>query len=388
MKVALISRAAAGYLRALHENFADAMQGEAHLDIIWPDDVVKAATQAGHLPSSSNLSVHSVASPPAWPWLARLLSVSRQEPVMPRLPTGAVWRQLKSLKPSLVWIHEFSPFTLEALLYAKLNALPLVVSSEVGRSNAHYFGRVVQLWHQFWGHFVDGFIACCPSARKPLSRTPAPVIDAFHAIDTRLFTPAASCASHSTTTFVYVGSLIERKGIDLLLNAADALRRLSSEPFKIRLIGGGDASVVTALAETLDLSSFLDITGRLEGESLRDAIRSADVFVLPTRQDTYGAVVHEAASLGLPLLVSHHAGAAKALVREGLTGFTIDPENTTSFASTMKRILDPALRSELAVAARARAEELSAHHRAEALWKWVKEEFTYPSCISCVPAVA
>lgn len=388
MKVALISRATAGYLRALHESLADAMHGEASLDIIWPDDVLKTATQTGHLPSSSNLTVHTVPSPRAWPWLARWLSVSRQELVMPRLPTGAVWRKLSSLKPSLVWIHEFSPYTLEALLFAKFNALPLIVSSEVGRANARYFGRTVQLWHRFWGHFADGFVACCPAAREPLSHTAAPVIDAFHAVDTRLFKPAASRTQRVGTTFVYVGSLIERKGIDLLLHATNFLRQLTHEPFKLRLIGGGDVSSVHALAEELGISTCLETTGRLEGEALREAIRSADVFVLPTRQDTYGAVVHEAASLGLPLLVSQHAGAAQALVHEGVTGFTIEPEDTAAFASMMKRLLDPGLRSELATAARTRAEELSAHRRAESLWNWMKEEFITTPGTYLVPAAA
>lgn len=388
MKIALVSRASAGYLRALHEGFADATRGEASLDIIWPDDVVRTATQTGHLPSASNLTVHTVTSPPAWPWLARLLSVSRQEPVMPRLPTGAVWRTLSLLKPSLVWIHEFSPFTIEALLFAKLNALPLIVSSEVGRANARYFGRVVQLWHRFWGHFADGFIACCPAAREPLSRTAAPVMEAFHAVDTRLFKPSASRALNPTTTFVYVGSLIERKGIDLLLHAANALRQLTHKRFMIRLIGGGDASSVHAIAEPLGLSSYLEVTGRLEGESLREAIRSSDVFVLPTRQDTYGAVVHEAASLGLPLLVSRNAGAAEALVQEGVTGFTIDPEDAISFANVMKQLLNPTLRLELATAARTRAEELSAHRRAQALWQWMQEEFITKPGTCLVPAAA
>ena len=56
------------------------------------------------------------------------------------------------------------------------------------------------------------------------------------------------------------------------------------------------------------------------GHSPRAISRTSDVFVLPTLQDTYAAVVHEAACLGLPLLVSKHAGAADDHVHHDVEG--------------------------------------------------------------------
>ena len=375
MKIALVSRASAGYLRALHESFAEAMGEQGEFEIVWPDDVMAQAIASDNLPSASNLAIHTVSSPQGSPWIARMLSVSRQEPVMPRLPTGGVWRHLRESRPDLVWIHEYSPFTLEALLFAKLHSLPVVVSSEMGQANARYFGRIIRVWHQLWGHLADGFIACCPAARHPLCASAAPVIEAYHAVDSRIFTPLPERSHHRLTTFVYVGSLIERKGIDLLFDAAAQLRSQCSEPIRIRLIGAGAEAEVRQHARRLGLDELLDFTGRLQGQALRDAIRTADVFVLPTRQDTYGAVVHEAACLGLPLLVSQHAGAAEALVREGVTGYTFEPGNPCEFADRMQHLMNSNLRDQLAVNARARGEELSAHLRGPALWHWMQHEF-------------
>ena len=87
--------------------------------------------------------------------------------------------------------------------------------------------------------------------------------------------------------------------------------------FKLRFIGGGNTVWLdqSRFTRTQGLQNHLECAGFLSGAALRNAMQSADVFVLPTRQDTYGAVVHEAACLGLPLLVSRHAGAAEALVR-------------------------------------------------------------------------
>lgn len=373
--VALVSRATAPYLKALHDSLAQAMGAGSRLDILWPDDVRQNALKGQCMPAGTNVVIHSVSAPHAPGWLSTLHSLDRQERAMIRLPNGSVWRQLRACRPDLVWIHEYSPFTIEALLFAKWHHLPVVVSTEVGKANAHYFRRVVCGWHWAWGHLVDGVIACCPAARQPLAGGSLPVCEAFHAVDSRVFLPSAVKVANPSPVFVYVGSMIERKGIDLLIAAAARLHGKSDKHFRLRLVGGGDIEGIKKQVQEAGLDSCVEFTGRLEGEALREAVRSADVFVLPTRKDTYAAVVHEAACLGLPLLVSHHAGAAEVMVQPGVTGFSFDPENTDVFASEMEKMLDPSVRATMAAHARERGEELSAHRRATVLWEWMKKEF-------------
>jgi glycosyltransferase involved in cell wall biosynthesis len=121
----------------------------------------------------------------------------------------------------------------------------------------------------------------------------------------------------------------------------------------------------------------VEFTGFLEGEAFREAVTTADVFVLPTRQDTYAAVAHEAACLGLPLLVSHHAGACEALVQDGATGFAIDPADIETFADRMRTLCeDSALRDRMRRASRAEGERLSSHQRALALAAWIRKEIS------------
>ena len=112
---------------------------------------------------------------------------------------------------------------------------------------------------------------------------------------------------------------------------------------------------------------------------LREALGTADVFVLPTRQDTYAAVVHEAACLGLPMLVSRHAGAADALVRDGENGFVVDPADARDFAQRMRFLLDARLRLRMGAVSREVGEEFSAHRRGAALWHWMRETFLEPA---------
>ena len=84
----------------------------------------------------------------------------------------------------------------------------------------------------------------------------------------------------------------------------------------------------------------------------------ADIFGFPTRYDTYGVVVHEAASFELPLLVSEKAGAVIPLVEDGISGFCIEDGNVEDFAEKIESLLlDRSLREKLGKGAKILSEE-------------------------------
>jgi glycosyltransferase involved in cell wall biosynthesis len=361
-RIVHVTRARAPYLRALQESFAKAMGGSGSLHVLWPQREPSDFPDAAAVPVADNIHVTEVA-------MGRTVGNGR------RLPSSALWRALDEARPDLVWVHEFSPYTVAGLCYAKRRGLPVVVSTEVGRRNAHFFPWPVRLWHRHWGHFADGIIANCPAAREPLCDEARPVVDAFHAVDSRDFVPAPNQECNGTATFAFVGHLIPRKGVDLLLDAALALKQQGVSGFRINLIGRDHEGWAAREVAARGLETTVDMSGFLSGEPLQDAIRAADVFVLPTRKDTYAAVVHEAACLGMPLLVSRHAGACEALVREGVTGFSFLPEDSGGFAEQMRRMLDSGLRQRMREASRAAGDALSAHRRGPALWEWMRREF-------------
>ena len=174
---------------------------------------------------------------------------------------------------------------------------------------------------------------------------------------------------------MFCGQLIQRKGLDLWFRAASRLRVEVGDIFRLRVLGGGDEAWAKRSASQAGIESLVEWCGFLQRDAMKEALGTADVFVLPSRFDSYAAVVHEAACLGLPLLVSRHAGAAEALVREGVNGFTIDPQDTAAFASQMKLFLDPNRRSSLGNAARATGEAFCARRRGRAVWEWITQQF-------------
>ena len=357
--VAFVTPHKATYLKPLYEGFAGAQPEPWRTLIVWPGSHRSEHPDEMLTPAAPNLRIERVVS----------RRIGRRN-----LAFGGVARLLETAKPSLVFIHEYAAFSLAGLWYAKRHRLPVVVQTEVGSANRWIFGMRTRLWHSFCSRWVDGIVAACPAAHLPPSGRKLPSIAAYHAVDSRLYRPLPK-RQGGPVVFGYLGQLIPRKGLDCWMAAARHLRELGHENFKLRIIGGGDESWIRHQVSSHGLDDKVEWCGFLSGAQLREAVGTSDVFVLPSRADTYAAVVHEAACLALPLLISRHAGAAEAIVRNGENGFIIDPENAEEFAHRMLLMLDEDFRAKMSAAARAAGEEMSAHRRGEALWHWMDCQF-------------
>ena len=93
-----------------------------------------------------------------------------------------------------------------------------------------------------------------------------------------------------------------------------------------------------------DLSDKVRFTGYLNGLQLHAEYRKADVFVLPTLNEGFGAVVSEAMSFGLPVVVSKNGGILEQ-VTDGKEGFLVPPRDPKYLANKLIILLtDPQLR--------------------------------------------
>ncbi|MGQ9823363.1 MAG: glycosyltransferase family 4 protein, partial [Thermogutta sp.] len=107
-----------------------------------------------------------------------------------------------------------------------------------------------------------------------------------------------------------------RKGLpDLVI----AIEKLSSG--SIRPIFAGE---ITSLAPyAVQRASRVGVLlGNVPRARMTDLYRDADVFVLPTVSDTFGAVVLEAMAAGLPVIITPNCGSAD-VVRDGIDGFIV-----------------------------------------------------------------
>ena len=150
------------------------------------------------------------------------------------------------------------------------------------------------------------------------------------------FAPAVSIPrTLHVTTFLYVGSFVHRKGVDVLARAFSEL--VGSVP-SVRLVvaGDGDTSLLDRQMSPA-ASARVVHRGFVPWERLPELYRDGDFLVMPSRYDGWGLVVPEAMASGLPVLGSTEAGATLDLVREEITGWRVRPGNARDLAAAMLR---------------------------------------------------
>jgi len=131
--------------------------------------------------------------------------------------------------------------------------------------------------------------------------------------------------------YLFVGRLIERKGIDVLL---DAFRKVDGGELWI----AGDGPLLH-LVETAALDDArVRLLGHIDGVELERLYRRADVLVLPSYYDVWGLVVNEAQAHGLPVIASDEVGAAADLVDDGVNGFVVPTGSAPALARAMNEV--------------------------------------------------
>lgn len=134
-----------------------------------------------------------------------------------------------------------------------------------------------------------------------------------------------------TTRFLFVGRFIERKGIDVLL---DAFARV--EGGELWLVGDGPQRELVGAAAARD--PRIKALGQLQGEPLDDAYRETDVLVVPSLYEPWGLVVHEGLAHGLPVIVTDQVGAGDDLIDHGINGFVVSTGSSEGLAEAMRTI--------------------------------------------------
>lgn len=138
--------------------------------------------------------------------------------------------------------------------------------------------------------------------------------------------------------FLYAGSLDERKGIKILLNAFSQLQNSNN---CLLILVGQDISdgEYANLATKLRINNVI-FTGAKSIEIISEYIGSADIFVLPTLFDGWGAVLNEAAALGKPIISTDQCGAAFHLIKENENGYRVAAGDVQALANAMQAYID------------------------------------------------
>lgn len=164
--------------------------------------------------------------------------------------------------------------------------------------------------------------------------------------------------------FLYVGRLVQYKGLSVLL---DAMRGV---PGTLFVVGVGPLlPKLRSQAATAALAGRVHFFPKVLDEALPDFFHAADVFVLPsvTRAESFGIVQLEAMACGKPVIGTRLGTGVEEVNVHGKTGLIVPPYDAHALAEAMRVLAErPAVRARLGAQARKHAQKYSARAMADA----------------------
>ncbi len=142
--------------------------------------------------------------------------------------------------------------------------------------------------------------------------------------------------AYNNNNIIYIGYLQRRKGIEVLLKAADLLKK-DHVKFNISIIGEGEREVKKIINEYSKKINIIS-HGYKEGSEKYNSLKNAKILVLPTLKDPWGWVINEAMYMGIPVITTDKA-MAKEMVIDGENGYVVKAEDKKTLSETIKKLL-------------------------------------------------
>lgn len=258
---------------------------------------------------------------------------------------------LDEFKPTL--IHIATPFNLGlfGVHYGKKHGIPMIASYHTNFDDylEYYHLTFLKKWiwkYMYWFHrsFEKVYVPSESTKEKLVSNNIHHEIEVWgRGVNHQLYSPAKRSNVFFREQFqikeknilLYVGRIAPEKDIRIVLETFYSLpERIKKET---HLVIVGDGPLFRMLSE--QHQSNITWTGFLEGEQLAQVYASSDLFLFPSPTETFGNVVLEALSSGLPV-IGANAGGIQHLVTDGVNGYLCEPKNVQAFVSCTTQLLD------------------------------------------------
>jgi glycosyltransferase involved in cell wall biosynthesis len=275
-------------------------------------------------------------------------------------------------------IHIFGafPYAWGALLVARMARIKSVIRmTEMcsddpltirGRSLGHLqlkiftlADRVISISHELTRVYLDAGLS------------PTKLMEIVNGVDQNRFRPISEDGKHrlrsllglpvNRTIATFVGGVIRRKGVDLLIEAWGKLKATGNSCCPILLLVGPiEVAAVRNNAEfiqwarnrvrELGIERDIRFVGRVD--NVEQYLQAADMFVFPSRSEGMPSALLEALSCGLPCIASVSSGATY-FIHNGEDGYIVQDEDVNALMLRVQELMEtPSLKKEMGAQAR------------------------------------
>lgn len=247
-------------------------------------------------------------------------------------------KRLQELRPDIVICMEYNVTILQAVHWCRQHRVPFLSWSDGTANSERNISGLQRKFRKYVIKRAAGFISSSTAtmehqisfgAKRELCHK------SLLTVDIEKYLRKKPVNYRPGKTLLYVGSLIGRKGLDLLMPALAC----TSPDIKLVIVGeGSEEQALRAQIAELGLAERVIFKGFLEGEALQECYENCDAFVIPTREDCYGLVILEAMCASLPVIASKYADGAYDMMENGVHGMIVDPYQKEELAAAIEDI--------------------------------------------------
>jgi glycosyltransferase involved in cell wall biosynthesis len=251
---------------------------------------------------------------------------------------------LRRYRPDVVISAELGLRTIQSTLFRALTPQTgLVCWADLSEHTEHGIGLGKRVLRKSLLRYADATIVNGESGARyvtALGADPQRIIRMPYVLDMKnLLTIPLSRDAYASRRLLYVGQLMERKGVHLLLEALARRRRLHPNE-QCELWVAGDGPMRRELELSAEANSLnVRFMGSVPYGELRSVYASAGILIFPTLCDSWGLVVNEALAAGLPVVGSDLSQAVVELIVDTQNGWKFRPDRAGEFDAILERLL-------------------------------------------------
>lgn len=236
-----------------------------------------------------------------------------------------VYRKAVALfgEPDIIYSHYLflSEF---AVIIASKYRKPIVAIEHWSEINKLIIDKKVQLLGNRTYKFVDGLISVAEPLRDSIKRHYGIDSVVVHNMTGKEFCFHDRTHSSKVIKYISTGSLIYRKGFDVLISAFSKAD-LSSASWHLDIIGEGEErrNLENAILKS-GLGNNISLLGKKTKNEIVKLLQESDVFVLPSRNENFSVAVLEALACGLPVIASVCGGIKECIDEQNGLLFPVD----------------------------------------------------------------
>jgi 1,4-alpha-glucan branching enzyme len=150
--------------------------------------------------------------------------------------------------------------------------------------------------------------------------------------------PLPSISTVRGVDVTFVGRLVPEKGVDVLIQAVADLR-LHFPKVIVNIIGDGPLRhELEQQVVNLELSTNVQFIGQLDRVDVNNVLMTSKILVLPSRKESFGIVLLEAANAGCAV-VATSTGGIPSIIESGRNGILVEKDSSVELAQCLRKLL-------------------------------------------------